>query len=39
MNAWDVFTYIMAAILGGGSLVIFVAFLFDLKEVLKLDEN
>ena len=36
MNSWDLFTYIMAVILGLGSLAIFVAFLFDLKDVLKL---
>jgi hypothetical protein len=36
MNAWDVFTHIMAAILGFGSLAIFIAFLFDLKDVLKI---
>lgn len=35
MNSWDVFTYVMAGILGVGSVIIFVAFLFDLKDVLK----
>jgi hypothetical protein len=36
MNPWDLFTHIMAVILGFGSLAIFVAFLFDLKDVLKI---
>jgi hypothetical protein len=36
MNPWDLFTLIMAAVLGLGSLAIFIAFLFDLKDVLKI---
>jgi hypothetical protein len=36
MNPWDLFTYAMAAVLGLGSLLVFVAFLFDLKDVLRI---
>lgn len=37
MNSWDLFTYAMAIVLGLGAVVVFVAFLFDLRDVLKLD--
>ena len=35
MNSWDLFTYAMAITLALGSVVIFIAFLLDLKDILK----
>jgi hypothetical protein len=35
MNRWDLFTYAMAVVLGVGSLLIFIAFLLDLRDILK----
>ncbi len=35
MNGWDLFTYAMVITLGLGSVLIFIAFLLDLKDILK----
>ena len=35
MNGWDLFTYAMAITLFVGSVLIFIAFLLDLKDILK----
>ena len=35
MNPWDIFTYLMVAVLAGGALTIFGFFLRDLSGVLK----
>lgn len=33
MNPWDLFTWVMAAVLGVGSLVVFVFFLRDARRI------
>lgn len=34
MNKWDVMSWVSVAILGPGALMIFMAFLIDLKRLL-----
>ena len=34
MSGWEIFTWISAVILGVGSVIVFVLFLFDLPSLL-----
>ncbi len=35
MSPWEIFTWITVLILGFGSIVVFVLFVKDIKEILK----
>jgi hypothetical protein len=35
MSNWEIFTWITVVILGLGSVVVFILFLKDIKEILK----
>ena len=39
MNGWDLFTWIMALVLAGSAIVIFVYFLRDAGEILNRDRE
>lgn len=34
MSGWELFTWINVIILGGGSLIVFILFLYDLPKLL-----
>jgi len=35
MSGWELFTWVNVAILGVGSVVVFVAFVFDLPDLMR----
>lgn len=35
MSSWEIFTWITAMILGVGSIIVFILFLRDIKQILK----
>lgn len=39
MNAWDLFTWLMALLLAGSAIVIFAYFLRDAKGILNRDQE
>jgi hypothetical protein len=35
MSGWELFTWITVAILGGGSIIVFILFVKDISQILK----